>query len=387
MHRSCITVLICLVLDPGFTRADDLPGIAKVKPADGFFVGTEQGWMVPYDVTIPGTEVMFRMLPVPGGEFVMGSGDAEAGRKDDEGPTRKVMVEPYWMAECEVKWEEYKLFMQLYRSLKEFEELRIRTVTDENKIDAITTPTPLYEPDFTFEYGEDPKQPAVSMTQYAAKQYTKWLTAITGQQFRLPTEAEWEYACRAGSTTAYSFGDDPAQLDDYGWFADNSNAEGTKVVRQKKPNAWGLYDIHGNAAEWCIDGYGPYAASDTPVDAAADWVRTDKPDPRVVRGGSWGFPATDCRSSARLGSNDLEWKAYDPNRPRSPWWYTTDPARGVGFRLIRALKPLSREKIEEFWKIDSEDIEFDVDDRISGGRGVLGLADKDLPQAILDLRK
>ena len=387
MLRYCFTVLICLVLNPGFTNADDLPGMAKEKPTAGFSVKTEQGWMIPYDVTIPGTEIMFRMLPIPGGEFVMGSGDAEAERNDDEGPTRKVLVEPYWMAECEVKWEEYKLFMQLYRSLKEFEERRIRTVTDENKVDAITAPTPLYEPDFTFEYGEDPKQPAVSMTQYAAKQYTKWLTAITGQQFRLPTEAEWEYACRAGTNTAYSFGDDPAQLEDYGWFADNSNAEGTKVVRQKKPNAWGLYDIHGNAAEWCIDGYGPYKASDKPVDAAADWVRTDKPDPRVVRGGSWEFPATDCRSSARLGSNDLEWKAYDPNRPRSPWWYTTDPARGVGFRLIRALKPLSREKIEEFWKIDSEDIEFDVNDRISGGRGVLGLADKDLPQAILDLQK
>lgn len=387
MLRCCIAVFICLRLDTGLTRAGDLPGIANEKPQDGFAVESAQGWMVPYDVKIPGTEVMFRMVPIPGGEFMMGSSDTEAGRKGDEGPQRKVIAEPYWMAECEVKWEEYKLFMQLYRSLKEFEERRIRTVTDENKIDAITAPTPLYEPDFTFEYGENPTQPAVSMTQYAARQYTKWLTAITGQQFRLPTEAEWEHACRAGSSTAFSFGDDASQLDEYGWFNGNTNAEGTKPVRQKKPNAWGLYDIHGNAAEWCIDGYGSYAASDKSLDAAADWVRTDKPDPRVVRGGSWEFSAAECRSAARLGSNDLEWKAYDPNRPRSPWWYTTDPARGVGFRLFRPLNPLSREKIEEFWKIDSEDIEFDVDDRIRGGRGVLGLVDKDLPQAILDLQK
>ena len=387
MLRCRIAVLVCLLLDADFNSADDLPGIATEKPAAGFSVESAQGWLVPYDITIPGTEIMFRMMPMPGGEFMMGSSDAEAGRKDDEGPQRKVIIEPYWMAECEVKWEEYKLFMQLYRSLKEFEERRIRIVTDENRIDAITAPTPLYEPDFTFEFGEDPKQPAVSMTQYAAKQYTKWLTAITGQQFRLPTEADWEHACRAGSSTAFSFGDDAPKLDEYGWFKDNTNGEGTKPVRQKKPNTWGLYDIHGNAAEWCIDGYGPYTASDKPVDAAADWVRTDKPDPRVVRGGSWEFPAAECRSAARLGSNDLEWKAYDPNRPRSPWWYTTDPARGVGFRLVRALKPLSREKIEEFWKIDSEDIEFDVEDRISGGRGVFGLVDKDLPQAILDLQK
>ncbi|HQZ64745.1 MAG TPA: formylglycine-generating enzyme family protein [Planctomycetaceae bacterium] len=387
MLRSHLTYVFSLLLVASFTQASDLPGLVKEKPAEGLAVKTDQGWMVPYDTTIPGTDVVFRMLPVPGGEYEMGSDEAEPGHKADEAPIRKVVVEPFWMAECEVKWEEYKLFMQLYRSLKEFEERRIRTVTETNKIDAVTAPTPLYEPDFTFEYGEDPKQPAVSMTQYAAKQYTKWLTGITGQQFRLPTEAEWEYACRAGSTTAFSFGDDEALLDEYGWFSENTDAEGTKNVRQKKPNPWGFYDMHGNAAEWVIDGYAPYAATDKPINAAADWVRTDQPDPRVVRGGSWEFPAADSRSSARLGSNDIEWKAYDPNRPRSPWWFTTDPARGVGFRLFRALKPLPREEIEEFWKIDSEDIEFDVEDRVRGGRGVLGLVDKDLPQAILDLQK
>lgn len=387
MNKTQLVALLSIIICAGFSQADEFPGIAKDKPAEGMSVKTDQGWMVPYDVTIPGTNVVFRMLPVPGGEFEMGSPEDEPGRKDDEGPGRKVAVEPFWMAECEVKWEEYKLFMQLYRSLKEFEERRIRTVTDANRIDAITAPTPLYEPDFTFEYGEAPRQPAVSMTQYAAKQYTKWLSGITGQQFRLPTEAEWEYACRAGTTTAYSFGDDPAMLDEYGWFNENSNGEGTKEVRQKKPNPWGFYDMHGNVAEWVIDGYASYKPSDKLINAASDWVRTDQPDPRVVRGGTWEFPAADCRSAARLGSDDLEWKAYDPNRPRSPWWFTTDPARGVGFRLFRALRPLDRQAIEEFWKIDSEDIGFDVEDRIRGGRGVLGLVDKDLPQAIIDLEK
>jgi sulfatase modifying factor 1 len=389
MHRfrTLATIGLLATMMISTVAGDEMPGISTEKPAEGFAVQIEAGWMVPYDVTIPGTEVMFRMMPIPGGEYVLGSTSTEVGRKADESPPRKVVVEPYWLAECEVKWEEYKLFMQLYRSLKEFEERRIRTVTDENKIDAVTAPTPLYEPDFTFEYGEDPKQPAVSMTQYAAKQYTKWLSAITGQQYRLPTEAEWEYACRANTTTAFSFGDDPAQLDEYGWFSGNTNGEGTKRVRQKKPNSWGLYDMHGNAAEWCIDGYAPYVDTAMPLNAATDWVRTDMPDPRVVRGGMWEFAAEDCRSAARLASNDLEWKAYDPNRPRSPWWYTTDPARGVGFRLLRPLQPMDREAIEEFWKIDSEDIEFDVDDRIRGGRGVLGLVDKNLPQAILDLQK
>ena len=161
MIRTHALVLSAALLCAAFCHAEELPGIAKEKPTDGPAIQTEQGWMVPYDMTIPGTDVVFRMLPVPGGEFEMGSTEGEPGHKADESPKRKVIVEAFWMAECEVKWEEYKLFMQLYRSLKEFEERRIRAVTEENKIDAITAPTPLYEPDFTFEYGEDPKQPAV----------------------------------------------------------------------------------------------------------------------------------------------------------------------------------------------------------------------------------
>ena len=388
MQRSSVaTLMVCLFGLSTLHGAEELPGLAKEKPSEGFSVQTEQGWMVAYEMAIPGTEVKFRMVPVPGGEYVMGSPTTEPHRKDDEGPQRKVVVAPFWMAECEVTWAEFRQFMELYRVLKELQANRIRTVTDANRIDAVTAPTPLYMPDFTFEFGDDPKLPAVSMTQYSAKQYTKWLSGISGQQFRLPTEADWEYACRAGSTTSYSFGDDPAILAQYGWFETNTEKKGSQLVRQKKPNAWGLYDMHGNAAEWVIDGYANYMPQEATVNAAKDWARTDKPDPRVVRGGSWEFPAADCRSAARLGSDDEAWKYQDPNLPLSPWWYTDDPARGVGFRLLRPLQALPRMEIEDFWKIDAEDIQYDVDDRLNEGRGVLGLVDRDLPQAILDLQK
>ncbi|MFM7037870.1 MAG: formylglycine-generating enzyme family protein [Planctomycetaceae bacterium] len=380
----CVAAL-CLSLFE-ITASGQTPGIVTQKPTEGPSVPLRDSWMVPYETTIPGTDVVFRMIPIPGGQYQMGSPEGEPGRDADEGPQRTVTVAAFWMGECEVTWAEYRLFMQLYRHLKEFQARGIRTVTDENRIDSVTAPTPLYEPDFTFEFGDDPKQPAVSMTQYAAKQYTKWLSAITSQQFRLPTEAEWEYACRGGSSTAWSFGDDPEKLGEFAWFELNSEKSGSKVVRQKKPNPFGLYDIHGNVAEWVVDGYEPYKAGES-LQAAVNWIRSTKPDPRVVRGGSWEFPADRCRSAARLGSNDEQWKEYDPNLPRSPWWFTTDPARGVGFRLLRPADAMSREAIEEFWKIDCEDTRYDVDDRLNEGRGVLGLVDKDLPAAVKALEK
>ena len=384
---------LCCVLNPSVYGDDPKAtsiGIAKEKPKSGPAVKVADGYMVPYTAKIPGTDVSFEMIPVPGGKYKMGSPDDEEGRNDDEGPQIDVIVAPMWVAKTEVNWAQYKEYMELYGIFKEFESKGIRKVDDKNKVDAITAPTELYDATFTFEYGEEDEQPAVTMTQYAAQQYTKWLSLTTGQQYRLPTEAEWEYAARAGTTTAYSFGDSADDIDDFAWFFDNSN-EGPVKVGSKKPNAFGLHDIHGSIAEWTVNKYDENGyvtfAKKQPINATQAVVWPNESSPCVVRGGSWELDAEDLRSAARLASNDEEWKSEDPNFPRSPWWFTSDPARGVGMRLFRSYEPLPKETIAKFWEASAEDVLGDIESRISGGRGGMGLVDKDLPNAIEKLKK
>jgi formylglycine-generating enzyme len=360
-------------------------GIAKEAPNDGPFVKVDGGFMVPYKFTIPGTDVEINMVPVPGGTFKMGSPETEADRNEDEGPQIEVVVDPMWVAKTEINWAQYQEYMKLYSLFKDFESRGERVITDENKVDAITAPTPLYEPTFTYEYGEDPEQPAVTMTQYAAQQYTKWLSLVTGTQYRLPTEAEWEYAARGGTTTAYSWGDNPESIDDYAWYFDNADS-GPLPVGTKKPNPFGLFDMHGSAAEWTMnqyseDGYKVFADKQ-PINATDAVIWPETASGCVVRGGSWEMDPEQLRSASRLSSDDDAWKDSDPNFPRSPWWFTDDPARGVGFRLFRSYKPLDDEKINKFWEANAEDAKDDIDSRLSTGRGGLGLVDDELVKAI-----
>lgn len=364
----------------------DVVGFSKTKPAEGPAVPVEGGFLVPYRQTIPGSHVSFEMIPVPGGAFTMGSPDDAEHHAKDEGPQVKVAVEPMWVGKCEVSWAEYKLFMSMYRLFKKFEQEKIRKVDAATLPLSLTAPTELYEPTFTYEYGEAPEMPAVTITQYAAKQYTKWLSGLTTFQYRLPTEAEWEHACRAGTTTDYSFGDDPAKLGDYAWYAENSE-EKLHAVGVKKPNPWGLHDMHGGVMEWVVDGYTPdgYKAladkpSPVPFTDAIQWPKEESN--RIVRGGGWEDDAPALRSAARFPSNEEEWKTTDPNIPKSPWWYTDDPARGVGFRLFRSYKPLDAELAKKFYEIDNEDIQLSVDIRLEEGRGVRGYSDPSLAEEI-----
>ena len=366
-------------------------GLVQTEPQQGRFVKTSRGYMVPYATKIPGSDVTFTMAPIPGGRFRMGSPDSELNRSDAEGPQFVVEVAPFWMGEREVTWAEYKQYMGLHDVFRAFDARGIRKVTAKRKLDAVTAPSELYDPDTTFQSGEDPEQPAVMMTQYAAKQYTKWLSALTGRFYRLPGEAEWEYACRAGTATAFSFGDGSKSADEYAWHAGNSD-DRTHRVGLKKKNPWGLYDMHGNAAEWVLDAYtkdGYAQFKEHRVDArqAVQWPT--EAFPRVLRGGSFEMELKQCRSAARLGSDDEEWKIDDPNLPASPWWFTTAPATGVGFRIVRPLTaPKDAADRERFWKADIDEIAEDVELRIHDQEsGAIGIVDKELPAAIQKLKQ
>jgi formylglycine-generating enzyme required for sulfatase activity len=306
--------------------------------------------MKPYTNAIPGTAVTYEMVPITGGEFVMGSPDSEKDRKPEEGPQHKVKVSPFWMGKYEVTWDQYLLYM--YPD----DEKKLRethpTPDDVNQVsDAVTRPSKPYV-DMSFGMGKSAKSggkgfPAIAMTQHAANKFCHWLSAKTGHFYRLPTEAEWEYACRAGTTSAYSFGDDADKLPEYAWFFDNSNSK-YQEVGKKKPNPWGLHDMHGNVTEWVLDQLSPdfYKVSSEKGVVVDPWNKASKPYPHAVRGGSWDDDPHALRSAARRGS-DRSWKMQDPQLPKSIW-YLTD-AQVVGFRVVRPLKVPPPEDLLKYW--------------------------------------
>lgn len=352
-------------------------------PAAAPISAGNNGDMASYRRKIPGTTVEFEMVAIPGGSFLIGSPAGEADRNDDEGPQTSVSVEPFWMGAREVTWAEYRQYMAMCETFAKFDELKVRQLMDKHDVDGITAPSTLYDPTFTYAAGGGPRQPAVTMSQYAAKQFTKWLSLLTGEFYRLPIEAEWEYACRAGSSTAYEFGEDAEALSDYAWYDKNSDWQ-THDVGTRKPNRWGLYDMYGNASEWVIDEY------------RADWYATVADSggqnvvcwptqlyPRVLRGGSWALAADACRSASRRPSNDDDWRAYDPNSPQSPWWFASEEAQDVGFRVVRPLNPPPRDQWSRYWDADIAEIQDVADHRIDEeGRGERGRVDPKLPEAI-----
>lgn len=336
MSAPKVVSLLALCALAGAAHAEDeKAAVAKLR--ERILAGSKSADMKPYKTTIPETTVSFEMVPIPGGEFTMGTPASEARRKADEGPPHKVKVEPFWMGKFEVTWDEYRLFM--------FSKQAGEVPGKDALVDAVSRPTKPYV-EMSFGMGLN-GYPAISMTQHAANKYAEWLSAKTGQFYRLPTEAEWEYACRAGTTTAYSFGDDPTALGEYAVYKANSNERYAKVG-SKKPNPWGLYDMHGNVDEWTLDQYLPdfYGKGPAGKPWLEPWAPSTQPYPHVVRGGSWNDGPEALRCGARVGS-DPSWKMQDPQLPKSIW-YLTD-AQWLGFRLVRPAKIPNAEMMFKYW--------------------------------------
>jgi formylglycine-generating enzyme required for sulfatase activity len=287
-----------------------------------------------YEQTLPGSSVKFKMVPVNKGSFVMGSKPGEKGRDADEGPQRTFSISAFWMGAYEVTYDEYKVF------------LTDETFTQNNNADAVTRPSPPYV-DFTSGMGKEGGYPVNSIQQYAALMYCSWLYKKTGIFFRLPTEAEWEYACRAGNSSTYFFGNDEKQLDQYAWYANNSGNHYHKVG-ELKPNPWGLYDILGNVDEWTLDQYDEDYFQQEKDSANNPLIQPTSRNPRTIRGGDYKAPPIDLRAAARIRS-DPAWNRRDPQIPKSKWWNTDAPF--IGFRIIRPFKQPTPEEAEKFFDL------------------------------------
>jgi len=348
--RTGITVIALvfssIVMPVPSVQAADAPAVIPLPDANA----TTAAEMKKYKEAIPGTEAAFEMIPIPAGKFTMGSPASEANRRADEGPQHEVTIEPFWMEVHETTWDEYEVFM-INLDIHRREVLKIEPTPLDKFADAIARPTKPYT-DMSFGMGKA-NYPAISMTHFAARMYCKWLSLKTGRYYRLPTEAEWEYACRAGSKTAYNFGDEPKKLDDQAWYKENSD-EAYHKVKQKKPNAFGLYDMHGNVSEWVLD---QYAKDYYETSAKGKTGSTINPPlqefPHAARGGAWDDDPEECRSAARKVSSKA-WKQQDPQIPQSVW-YLTD-AQFVGMRVVRPLKEPTAEEKKKIWDVGLDQV-------------------------------
>jgi formylglycine-generating enzyme len=294
-----------------------------------------------YEEMIPGSNVSFDMVAIPGGTFNMGSPENEPFHKKDEGPVRKVTLSGYWIARTEVTWNEYLAFFRATGSQGRTE----GQVVTSKKTDAISGATPPWgAPDQGWGKGS---RPAITMSWHAANVYCQWLSKVTGKKYRLPTEAEWEFACRAGTESPYFFPGDPKKFTSEGFlkkiFGSDTTNIGSRVVykvnssaRTKEPasvreNPFGLKNMSGNVAEFCLDFY----SADT---YKADTVAAINPTgpasgkEHVIRGGSFKSDARDVRSASRDFTRTKAWLMTDPQMPKSIWWYSD--CIDVGFRVV-----------------------------------------------------
>ena len=295
--------------------------------------------------TVPGTTAAIKMKAIPGGTFIMGSPAGEPFRKDDEGPQRSVTVSPFFMAEVETTWDQFWAFYNETMSEGRTPPAVIYANNSRDDIDAVSGPTPPFgAPDQGWGMGQ---RPAITMTHYAAQTFCQWLSLKTGRKYRLPTEAEWEYAARGGSDGPYYFDGNPKKFSQEGFlrgvFKADTAVIASNVVyaansgnRTQEPsrvaaNPFGLKNMLGNVMEYCSDWYAEDAYGAL-QDGAVDPKGPAEGTEHVVRGGSYASDASEVRSAARAATRHDDWLRTDPQNPKSIWWYSD--VKGIGFRVV-----------------------------------------------------
>lgn len=293
--------------------------------------------------TIPETTVSFNMKAIPGGSFKIGSPENEQKRKTDEGPQKEVKLSPYFMAEIEITWDAYLAFYSATAAEGRSTDTEgSRTETD---VDAISGPTPPYgQPDQNWGLGN---RPAITMSYHSAETFCRWLSQVTGKTYRLPTEAEWEFAARAGTETAFfidgkpkdfgekgfigkMFGKGNDEINNYIIYSSNSNLK-TSEPENIEANPFGLKNMLGNAAEYCSDWYAEDAYQQL-QDGTTNPTGPASGEEHVIRGGSFKSKIGEVRSAARDYTKSTAWMKTDPQMPKSIWWLSD--CNYISFRVV-----------------------------------------------------
>jgi sulfatase modifying factor 1 len=343
--------------DPDATEEIDF-GIVKMAEAEIYDSPAAVEGFPDYTERIPGTSVNFDMVAVPGGTFHMGSPESENYRREDEGPVHEVTLSPFWMGRVEVTWDEFEAWYRATRA-EGRTDTRVSGSGQTADVDAITGATPPYvPPDQGWGKGD---RPAITMTHHAAMQYTRWLSEVTGKRYRLPTEAEWEYAARGGTTTSYFFEGDPQDytkrrflnrvfgrntdaLDRHAVHVGNSGAR-TQPPTEVEGNPLGLANMLGNVREFCLDWYEEDAyRSRVEGGPVVDPRGPETGSEHVVRGGSFRSDPAELRSAARNHTRTDACLITDPQIPKSLWWYSD--CNDVGFRVVREFEDPNQAPIE-----------------------------------------
>lgn len=333
-------------------------------------VKTDTATLIPFRVTIPGTKVRFQMVPIPG------------RKANDDKPA----VGPFWMATCEVTWAEFHEFMKLHTLLHKLRQQRrnIDPVEDQHQIDAVTAPTPIYDPTYQFHSAKAADYPANAITRYSPRQYTKWLSLITGLSFRLATTDEWEHACLAGTKGPFHFGD-LSEAKDFAFYngkLENSGRTASEkasfldfrpqAVGKLKPNAWGLYDMHGNVSEWVVDrkliqNHHQWLTEYFEPTSASSEESWEKNVTQMYHMGGSCLEPLSKSSASLIQTASREYWIDDPCLPVSSWWFAPE-SHTPGFRIVCSLGTDNRSELEAFWGPDSEGLTSDLIATLEMGR-------------------